>query len=79
MRYVRPLTMTFDALIDHILVDHKTELRERFGALIRSVEALGEEQEMEELAEVFAHEIGYPLSDEPDVSLVDCELCVGAE
>lgn len=66
-RWVRPHhTMTFDALIDHVLTDHEDWLRERFKTLIRSIEDLGE---------TYAQEVGYPLSDEPDVSLVDCTIC----
>ncbi|KKN65030.1 hypothetical protein LCGC14_0485870 [marine sediment metagenome] len=77
--WTRPhYTMTFDALIDHILTEHEDWLRERFKVLIRTIEDLGEkvgQEQLEELAETYAHEIGYPLSDEPDDSLVDCKLC----
>ncbi|KKL58092.1 hypothetical protein LCGC14_2228910 [marine sediment metagenome] len=76
MGYVRPaFTMTFDALIDHILEDHEKELRNRFRSIIYAAEAMGANPDLEGLAENLAYAVGYPLSDEPDVSLVDCQIC----
>lgn len=72
---MKVMAIPFDALIDHVLTDHEEELRDRFKAVIRSAGDLGEKVVLEELAEHYAHEVGYPVSDEPDCSLVDCELC----
>ena len=76
VRWSRPhYTMTFDALVDHILTDHEEELRNKFRSIIYAAEAMGANPDLEGLAENLAYEVGYPLSDEPDDSLVDCKLC----